>query len=328
MDNKLTPALPEVAAGKGPAATVDLLAFAAYARRRIWWLAGASLVGLFLAFGYLNVAIPKYAATLRVSPAAAGGGGLGGALGQLGGIAAIAGIDVRQGSSSGASPFDLYLDTLRSRHVADLLAKDQRVMRHIFAKEWDASTGQWREQRSILRAASKLVGQIAGQPGPAWQPPAGGELADYLAKKVVVLPPKPKDPPVTSLLYEDRDPAFAVMLLDKLSALSDNSVRERTLVRATTYARYLESRLKVTDNADQQRRLSEILLDQERAIMMAGSSVPFAATPSEPAVPSQRPVRPNVMMTLLLGLLVGAILGVLGLFVRYLTKPPGGDSRS
>jgi capsular polysaccharide biosynthesis protein len=173
-----------------------------------------------------------------------------------------------------------------------------------------------------------LVKQIAGQPGPQWQPPAGGELADYLAKKVVVQAPKPKEPPVTSLLYEDRDPAFAAMLLDKLSAVADDSVRKRTLVRATTYARYLEERLKVTDNVDQQRRLSEILLDQERAIMMAGSSVPFAATPSEPAVPSQRPVRPNVVITLLVGLLVGAIVGVLGLFIRYLLKPPGDDGRS
>jgi Chain length determinant protein len=327
VGNNQTPALPDVAE-VAPATTVDLLAFVAYLRKRLWWLAAAMLAGLLLAFAYLNVATPKYAATLRVSPAAAGGGGLGGALGQLGGIAAMAGIDVRQGSSSGASPFDLYLDTLRSRHVADLLAKDQQLMQHVFISEWDPSTGQWRERRSILRSAYKLVKQIAGQPGPEWHPPAGGELADYLMKKVVIQAPKPKEPPVTTLLYEDQDPAFAAMLLDKLSALADDSVRQRTLVRATTYARYLENRLKVTDNVDQQRRLSEILLDQERAIMMAGSSVPFAATPSEPAVPSQRPVRPNVVMTLLVGLLVGAIVGVLWLFVLYLAKPQGGADQS
>lgn len=328
MGNNQTPALPDAAADVAPATTVDLLAFVAYLRKRIWWLAAAMLAGLLLAFAYLNVATPKYAATLRVSPAAAGGGGLGGALGQLGGIAAMAGIDVRQGSSSGASPFDLYLDTLRSRHVADLLAKDQRLMQHIFISEWDPSTGQWRERRSVLRSAYKVVKQIAGQPGPEWHPPAGGELADYLSKKVVIQAPKPKEPPVTSLLYEDQDPAFAAMLLDRLSAVADDSVRQRTLVRATTYARYLENRLKVTDNVDQQRRLSEILLDQERAIMMAGSSVPFAATPSEPAVPSQRPVRPNVVTTLFVGLLVGAIVGVLWLFVLYLVKPQSSDNRS
>jgi hypothetical protein len=46
---------------------------------------------------------------------------------------------------------------------------------------------------TILYGAFLIMQKGPGNAGPAWQPPAGGELADYLAKKVVVLPPKPKE---------------------------------------------------------------------------------------------------------------------------------------
>jgi hypothetical protein len=299
--------------------SIDLFEFLRYLRKRLTWIVGAAILGILLALAYLNFATPRYSAELRVS-SASGGSGLGGALGQLGGIAAMAGLDLQRGSGVGASPFDLYLDKLRSRANAEILAKDQTIMRHIFAGYWNAEENRWQEPRSVVRSASQIIRQLAGQPRPAWHPPGAAELAEFLGRAVRVSAAKPKEPPLTTLYYEDRDPRFAAMLLDRMHASADEAVRRHVLQRATLYSQYLTNQLAVTENADQRRNLSEILLEQQRAIMMASSSVAFAANPSEPAVASAQPVGPKVPTTLATGALVGALVGAIVVFLMFLMR--------
>ena len=299
--------------------SIDLLQFLGFVRRRWLWVLGAMLLGGSLALVYLNIATPKYSATLRVS-AASSGGGLGGALGQLGGIAAMAGLDLGKGSGSAATPFDLYLDKLRSHANAEELARDPAVMRHIFFREWNETERRWQEPDSLVHNLDKVVQNIAGQPRPPYQPPDADELTEYLADKLGVTAAKPKDPPLTTIVFEDRDPAFAAMLLNRVHSFADDAVRALALRRATENSRFLTGRLSITQNVDQQRSLSEILLDQERQIMMASSSVSFAATPSQPAVTSPEPVRPKVPTTIIAGLLLGALFGLLGLFGVFLAR--------
>lgn len=302
---------------------VDLVAFLRVVRQRWWFIAAAAAAGAVLALIVLNFTVPKYAASLRVSPASTGSGGLGGALGQLGGLAAIAGVDVRQGSSA-ASPFDLYLDTLRSRQTADLLARDPAIMHHVFARQWNAAAQRWQPTASLSRPVVDAISSLAGQPRIEWHPPDGADLAEFIAKKMALQSPKPKDPPVTTLYLEDPDPGFAARFLDRINAIADETVRARSLQRATDYARYLEGRLRTTTNVEQLKRLADILLEQDRAIMAASSSLSFAANVSEPAVATPRPVSPNVLVGLVVGLLGGAMAAAGVLFIRFVTRGSGG----
>lgn len=299
--------------------SIDLLEFLGFARRRWLWVLVSALVGGAFALVFLNIAIPKYSATLRVSAASASGG-IGGTLGQLGGIAAMAGLDLGKGAGSAASPFDLYVDKLRSHANAEVLARDPAVMRHIFYKEWNEAENRWQEPRNFILTLNRLMHSIAGQPLAPYQPPDADELSEYLHDKIGVTAAKPKDPPLTTIYYEDRDPAFAAMLLNRAHSYADDAVRRIALRRANANSRFLTSRLAITQNVDQQRSLSEILLDQERQIMMASSSVSYAATPSEPAVPSPDPVSPKVPTTIIAGLLVGGLAGLLGLFGLFLSR--------
>ena len=299
-------------------ASIDLLEFLGFARRRLRWVLAAVLLGGLLALAFLNIATPQYSATLRVS-AASSGGGLGGALGQLGGIAAMAGLDLAQGSGAAASPFELYLDKLRSHANAKALARDPEVLRHIFFKEWNAEQRRWQEPDTLVRNFDNALRRIAGQPRD-YHPPGADELAAYLTDKVGVTAAKPKDPPLTTIYYEDRDPAFAAMLLNRMHGLADDTVRRLALRRAVENSKFLAGRLAAAQNVEQQRSLAQILLDQERQIMMASSSVSFAATPSEPAVASPEPVRPKVPTTIIAGLLLGGLVGLLGLFGLFLVR--------
>ncbi len=300
-------------------ASIDLVQFLGFLRQRLRWIIGAVLVGGVLAIVYLNIATPKYSAIMRVS-AASSGGGLGGALGQLGGIAAMAGLDLGKGASSAASPFDLYLDKLRSHANAVEVARDPILMRHIFYKEWDATAGRWHAPDTLSYKLEQFLNDIAGRPRIPYRPPGADELSEYLLEKVRITPPKPKDPPLTSIYFEDRDPVIAAMLLNKVHGFADDSVRRLSLRRAIENSRFLTSRLQTTQNLDQKMRLSEILLEQERQIMMASSNVSYAATPSEPAVPSPEPVTPNVVATIVVGLLLGGLIGLLVLFSMFLAR--------
>ena len=110
------------------------------------------------------------------------------------------------------------------------------------------------------------------------------------------------------------------MLLNRLHGFADDSVRRLALRRATENARFLAGRLAAVQNVDQKLSLSEILLEQERMIMLASSKVSYAATPSELAVPSPKPVTPKVGLTLNVGLLLGGLIGLFSLFGIFLVR--------
>lgn len=295
---------------------IDLLALVKDIRRHWAWVAAAALAGLALAFLYLNVANVRFAGTLRVSPASSTQGSLSGALGRLGGLASLAGVQVRQGSE-GASPFDLYLDRMQSRALAEELAKDPRILRTVFDREWDAASGRFGERPGLLRPVRNLLYGLAGQPMPPWTPPGAERLQEYLSKTLVITPPGPKDPPITTLSIRARDGGFAIYLLERMHAQADADVRAAQLERARQYAAHLSEKLASAQIAEHRSRLSEALLEQERAIMMAMGSGDFAAIPLERPTTNRRPVSPKVVPALALGLVGGLFFGIFGVAVAY-----------
>lgn len=307
---------PSPAAAPAPA-FLDLVELARDLRRRWSWILVAAAIGLVAALGYLNIAKVRYTSTLRITPAASSQTGLSGTLGRLGGLASLAGVSVRQGSE-GASPFDLYLARLRSRDLAAGLARDKRIMRVAFDREWDASTGTFRDRPGPLRPIRNLLYSLAGQDVPAWQPPGPERLQTYLEKTVTISPPGPKDPPITTLIVNTSDPEFGVHLLNAIHRQADNDVRASSLERAQQYVAHLSQKLATTEVAEHRRTLSEALLEQERAVMMATSTGPYAALPLEPATGPSKPTSPKLIPALIVGLIAGAVLGVLAVTAAHL----------
>jgi hypothetical protein len=301
-------------------ALIDLVALGGFVWQRKWWVAAAAALGLAAALLFLNFATPKFAASLRVTPASSTGSGVAGALGRIGNLAAIAGVAARPGNES-AQPFDLYLDRLRSRELAAELAKEERILKTVFATEWDPSAGRFVERPGLLRPLRNLFYGLAGQPLQPWNPPGASQLQEYLAKEVAILPPAPRDPPITVLSLRHRDAEFARHLLSRMHDIADADVRRQSLARANEYADHLALKLATTDIAEHRRTLSEALLEQQRAIMMATASGAFAAIPTEAATASRRPVAPQLATVLALGLILGAVAGLVALTAAYLLRP-------
>lgn len=285
---------------------IDLLSVLRRLWLKKWFIAAFFVAGLLLGVIYLKEQTPTYTAVLRVTPASSSGGGMQNRLRGLGGLAAAAGLTALP--SDGASPFDLYLDAFQAQDLARDLANDPRIMQSAFAGEWDPATQSWREPSGVLKRTSNAVKGMLGFPESKWRQPDGPRLRDYLMSSILVV--KGDDSPITQIVFDHRDPAFATYLLTRLNAAADRQVRRRALEQATQYAKYLSMRMATTPVAEHRQVLASSLSEQERSIMMASSSVPYAATVVEPPFASAAPTKPKAGMALVAASFGLALIGI------------------
>ena len=268
-----------------------------------WLVVSCMVAAFFLGVLYLHVAVPTYTTELRVTSASSSNSSLSSRLGNLGGLAAAAGLGI--GSSSKAEPFDLYLEALTSRGVADKLAADRRIMTTIFNREWDNRRQTW---EAPPQTPVQIVKSLLGIGEKPWRAPDGARLRDYLQREIVIT--KSTKTPVTSIGYDARDPDFGVYLLSRLDEYADLQVRSRALQQARDYQAYLSKVLPDVMIADARRSLADSLVQQYEAVMMAQSTVSYAAIALSTPQASVGPTKPKALIVLALSLLLGLIVGL------------------
>ena len=276
--------------------------------RRNWLYPVTGLtIGAVAALLYLNFATYEYAASYRVTPVRSDGPGLSSSLSSL---AAVAGVSVGRGDV--AKPFTLYLNLLKSRDVAAVLAKDRTLMRGAFKSSWDERNRQWRQPPSKARWLKHLVMGLAGAPIPAWTPPDAARLQLYLQDNVNVSDDQRNAIATISMTSEDAK--FAIALLSALDKQADKLVRNRALARAEAAITYLKATLPTVTLAEHREALAESLGEQERVKMMSMTTSAFAAEPLGAVIASAEPVTPNPFLTIAalggLGLLVGMLVAI------------------
>jgi hypothetical protein len=309
------PPIEPVSAG-APAASpdeIDLGDVWRRVRRRRWLVLGIMGACLTLAILYLNVATFRYTATQVVTPTDADTAVATSRLGSLSDLAKLGGINLP--SSNNVFPFMLYTESLRSRSAAQLLAADEIIMRRVFAREWNAATGQYEEPQSLTRSLARGLQGFLGIPRTPWQPPDAARLHEYMLRELEVIE-DPKKPFVTARL-DHVDPEFAVLFLNRLHQAVDRKLRANALARTEESIRYLSEELNRVTLAEHREALAAALSQQEKARMAASRSTPYAAEVFVSATPSRTPTSPNVLLVLLMGLFGGLAIGVaVALFAR------------
>lgn len=280
---------------------------AAWAKvRRRWWLVlGGALLGLLLAVVYLRSADYKYTVELRVS-AAESSNGRSNASDRLGGLAALAGV---AGEAQTASPFRLYLEGVKSREVAERLARDPVVMRTIFANEWDPVARRWRQRQGFLGGIKAGMWTLFGLPQFAWTAPGAERLQEYIGKNVAVV--QSVKSPLVSIALETPDPKFGMRFLTRLDQTTDDILREQQRERTRSNIAYLSDKLRGVTFVEQRAALFKALNDEQRQEMLANSRAPYAADAFGVPTASLVPTSPKQLPLLVAGPLIGTILGVL-----------------
>lgn len=270
-----------------------------------WWIVAAvTLACLLSAVLFLRGATYLYTAELRVYAAPSTTGQPSGGSG-LGGLASLAGLGPADAVS--ATPFRLFLEGVDAREVAERLARDRGLMRQVFAGEYDAATGGWRERRSGADSLKRGLWGLLGLPVVPWRAPDAARLQDFIADRVVVT--QSTKTPLVSITLESPDPAFATRFLTRLGITIDTYLREKQQERTRSNIEYLAEKLRGVTLIEQRQVLFGALTEQERQAMLANSRAPYAANSFGIAVATTQPTKPRQMPLLIAGLLGGLILG-------------------
>lgn len=273
-----------------PADDIDVLLIL----QRLWRRKLLLLLFLSVAIGgamlYLANVRYKYSAELAVTPADQNGSKVPSNLANLG---SLVGVDI--GSQAG-SAFAIFSDTVRSYPVAEVLARDRKLMRTIFRDQWDPQTRQWREPRSAIGNLSKMVKSFIGAPVLPYRRPTAIDLRGYIREYVIVTEDKKKS--IVLFSYRHEDPKFAAALLQRLVDASDDFLRAKSLQRSATYVRYLERRINEVQVAEYRNSLAQALISYESTRMMASSDASFAAEQFGDVWVSARPTTPVPLIVL------------------------------
>lgn len=285
--------------------------------RRIFqhWLLISGVVAATVAMAvlYLHVATYKYTVVLKVTPVDNGSTAAAGSLGGLGGLASMVGVNLSSGQ--GVAPFQLYLESLKSRDTAKLMMADETLMRSIFANQWNPETGKWQEPQSGLRSVKRAVMSTLGMPVLPWHAPDATDMQAYLEANVSVA--QDTKTRVGTVSMEHEDPQFAVEFISSLDRRVDSELRRRALVRGRANIEYLSQKLASVTIAEHRQAIADALSEQEKQIMMASSGAPFAAEPFGMAAASAGPTSPRPVLVLLLGAVLGFLLACVITLVAF-----------
>ena len=255
---------------------------------------------------YLHSATYQYTAQLKLTPTeSSAGSGLTSRLGALGGLASVAGINLNSGEA--LSPFQLYVESISSLEVAQELLTDQTIVTTLFKDEWNSNTSSWQDPSGSLKAVVNVIKAMIGAPIYPWRAPDAQRLQEYIEANVVIEENSKKA--IVTISYQHPDPKFATHLLSAIDTATDRVLRQKTLVRAHEYIAFLTEKLTSTSIAEHRMDIAEALSDQEKLVIYASSSSPFAAQPFGKASSSARATKPRPVLVLALAISFGIFAG-------------------
>ena len=208
------------------------------------------------------------------------------------------------------SDFARFVELLTSPTVAARLMAEPGFLPHLFPERWDSAAGRWHPPGGLGGWLRRLVLALAGHDD--WAEPDADLVSLHLKRMVVVQ--ALGSTPMRRISVRDSDRAFAVRLLQRLSAAADARLREEAIRRAGAEIDYIRARLAVAQSADSRKALADLLNDQERVATLIGVDLPYAADPIEPPSASAHADWPNPLLVLPLAMAAGAGLGLFLIF--------------
>lgn len=264
-------------------------------------VAVAVVASMLLSLVYMHLASPAYTISLQLVPAPSSGQRQNG----FGALSALAGLAGKGGDAGGG--FQTYLAGLQSYAAAELIARDQKVMRQLYKGQWSEREHRWRQPVSLLHFITGPIKAILGI-GQAWQPPSADMVYVYLRDAITVT--QSRDSPVVTVSIISSDPHFAQQFLLQLANGVDQLLRARALQRSNQYIEYLQAEMQKVTVTEYRAALLENLSDQEKNRMIASAkNVSYAADVFSGPMVSPGPTSPSLAKSLLLAVLFGFLAG-------------------
>lgn len=297
---------------------IDLRELFAALWRGKWWIVASTLVGAGIAVIFA-LSLPNiYRSEALLAPSTEQqGGGLAAMAAQFGGLASLAGVNL---SGGGPDKTAIAVEIGKSRQfLSHFIRQHQLEVLLMAVAKADKATGELVIDEDVYDVISKKwVREVP--PGKSVEP-TDWELVKAF-RDVASISQDTKSGLVT-VAVEYHSPESAKQWVDWLVADLNEAMKLRDQTDATRNITYLKAQLEKTPVADMQKVFYQLIEDQTKTLMLTEVNQEYVFKTLDPAVVAEERTKPKRALIAVLGTLLGGMLGVMIVLVRYaIGRPP------
>lgn len=288
---------------------------------RAVWAGKFTIIAISFIFAVASIlfALSKsdvYKASAILAPASAegGGGGLAGLAGQFGGLASMAGINL---GGDGGDKTALALEILKSRSFIErYIAKHDLLTPIMAGKNWDMAT-------DTLILNDELYDQVNNKWMREVKPPKKAEPSSWEAFKrfsELLNVSQDKATSMVTIEIEYFSPTMAKQWLTWLISDVNDFMRGQDQKEAQDSIDYLTQQLENIQVTTMEAVFYQLIEEQTKNMMLTKVKAEYVLkTIDPPQVPDQK-AGPKRALIVILGTMLGGMLSVLIVFIRYFSK--------
>ena len=273
-----------------------------------WIIVGATALGFLWGIISAHSAGPSYVITVQLMPSDS----------DRDRVSAISSVTSLFGGQADTpiSRFKQFQVALFTPGMADVMDKKYHVLCGI-SPNCDPATNKWSPRGGFGALISSTGKFILGMPPRTDFKPTSVEFAQYI--KSVVKTDLSREGLLT-LTMGSASPEFAKQFLSRLIVQANDYIKERDAESLRQYVDYLSAKLSNMENLSQREALQNLLLEQNRRLMLTRVNVPYAATPLDaPIAVTVSPI-PIVIRWAAIGFIFGSIIALLAGFAPHILR--------
>ena len=262
-----------------------------------------------------------YKASVLLSPVSSkgGSGGLGALAGQFGGLASLAGINL---SGGGGDQTSIALATLESRSfIENFIKKHDLLVPLMAAKKWDKTSDSLILNEELYdENAQKWIREVKPPQTPE---PTSWEAYKQLSGLLSIS--QDKENSLVTIELGFYSPTLAkkwlILLVKEINEFSRKQEKEETEASIN----YLKNELKNIQVSNMETVFYQLIEEQTKTMMLAQVKKEYVFKTIDPAQVPDRKDGPKRALIVVLGAMLGGILSVLIVLIRYFTKSNSSD---
>ncbi len=234
--------------------------------------------------------------------------------GQLGGLAALAGVSL---GGQGADKTALALEILKSREfLGRFIVNNDLFIPIMAAAGWDRASDRLQIDPDLYDESIKEWVRDVEEPFK----PKPSVLETIEEFEEIFSVNQNKETGMVNLSVEHYSPFIAKQLVDKLVAAINEDMRQRDLDEAEKSIEYLNKKIEQTNLADLRTMLFALIEEQTKVVMLANVRDEYVFKTVDQAVVSEKKEKPARALICILGFMLGGMLSVLFVLVRYFSN--------
>lgn len=254
-----------------------------------------------------------YRATVVLAPASQenGVGGLGALAGQFGGLASMAGINLGSGSTNKVG---LALEVLKSRaFIEGFIDRHDLLIPLMAAEGWNQTIDELVLDGDIYNKKTKQW--VRDVKLPKSSKPSSWEAFEEF--KGIFRISTDKESGMVTLSIEHYSPVVAIEWLDLLVNDINSHIREQDKEEALNSITFLTDKLEHTHLSEMHTVFYQLIEEQTKTMMLTEVSKEYVLKTIDPANAPDDKVNPNRVLICLVGTLLGALVSLVIVLVRY-----------